>query len=228
MIIIIVLGLVMNIIHYFNFSESQKKFEFLGLILKFVAEICSSLNQVIAKYNMEKTYCSPYEMCIWLGFIELILYIIILVIFNLLQLKIAGVQYPDNFYELFDNYDMNDFIIGLILLIVDACYNIAIYVTCDYFSPFHVMIIEILNQLYSYSTIGGNIGIRILGILIVILIAFMFLVFVELIELNICNFSYNTKKNIEIRAKRDSFALEDFALYSGKDTSKDEESEEEF
>jgi uncharacterized protein YacL len=78
MIIIIVLGLVMNIIHYFNFSKSQKKFEFLGLILKFVAEICSSLNQVIAKYNMEKTYCSPYEMCIWLGFIELILYIIMI------------------------------------------------------------------------------------------------------------------------------------------------------
>ena len=228
MIIIIVLGLLMNIIHYFNFSESQKKFEFLGVILKLVSIICSSLNEVIVKYNMEKTYCSPYEICIWLGFLELIFYVIILVIFNLFQLKIAGVQYPDNFYELFDNYDINDFIICFALLIVDACYNIAIYVTLDYFTPFHIMIVDILNQLYSYTTIGGNIIIRILGSLIVSLIGFMFLVFVEIIELNLCKLSYNTKKNIETRAIRDSFVGEDYVRTSRKEILKDGVNEEEF
>ena len=32
----------------------------------------------------------------------------------------------------------------------------------------------------------------------------MFLVFVEIIELNVCNISYNTKKNIERRSQIDS------------------------
>ena len=227
MIIIIVLGLIMNIIHYFNFSESQRKFKFLDLILKLISEICASLNAVIVKYNMEKTYSSPYEVCLWLGFVELIFYIIILVIFNLLRLKIAGVQYPDNFFELFGNYDINDFLLCFILLIVNACYNIALYVTNDYFTPFHTMIIDILNELYSYSTIGGDKIISILGIIIVTLIGIMFLIFVEIIELNLCKLSHNTKKNIEIRALRDSFVGEYYIPTSGEEVLKNEEDEEE-
>ena len=140
----------------------------------------------------------------------------------MLQLKIAGVQYPDNFYELFDNYDINDFIICFGLWIVDDFYNIAIYVTLDYFTPFHIMIVDILNQLYSYTTIGGNIIIRILGFLIVSLIGFMFLVFVEIIELNFWNISYNTKKNIELRSLTDSSIENNYNININ-----DEKSEEE-
>ena len=33
-----------------------------------------------------------------------------------------------------------------------------------------------------------------------LLIAFMFFVFIEIIELNICNLSFNTQKNIGLRA----------------------------
>ena len=36
------------------------------------------------------------------------------------------------------------------------------------------------------------------------LVIFMFLVFVEIIELNACNISYNTKKNIERRSQLES------------------------
>ena len=46
---------------------------------------------------------------------------------------------------------------------------------------------------------------NILRIIIFILIVFMFLVFIEVIEINIYNLSYNTKKNIEIRSKREPF-----------------------
>ena len=35
---------------------------------------------------------------------------------------------------------------------------------------------------------------------ILILIAFMFLAFIEVIELNICNISFNTKNNIQLRS----------------------------
>ena len=50
----------MNIIHYFNFDEKETKLDPLGLSMKLVSEIFFSLNYIKVKYNMEKTYCSPY------------------------------------------------------------------------------------------------------------------------------------------------------------------------
>ena len=77
----------------------------------FVSEICFCLIYVISKYNMEKNYCSPYEICIWEGVIEFILNLICLVSFNISGLTIDGIKYPDNIKEYFENLDYNDFII---------------------------------------------------------------------------------------------------------------------
>jgi hypothetical protein len=208
MIIIIILGLIMNIIQYFNFDENENKLDPLGLSMKLVSQIFLSLNFVIAKYNMEKTYCSPYEICAWGGLIELILNIIILIIINKLKLTISDIKHPDNFYELFDNYDINDFIVCIVLILIFTFDYIVEYSTCYYLTPFHVLITSIIIEFYSYLKIDGNILINILGICILILIGFMFLIFVEVIELNICKISYNTKKNIGERAERDSFIAE--------------------
>ena len=106
MIIIICLGLLLNVIEYFKHNDVENELNFFEIFMKFLSEICLSLIIVIAKYNMEKTYCSPYEICILSGTIGLILYIIVLLVLNKLESKIYGIQYPDNFYELFDNYDI--------------------------------------------------------------------------------------------------------------------------
>ena len=54
---------------------------------------------------------------------------------------------------------------------------------------------------------------NIIGIVLLILIAFMFLIFIEVIELNVFNISYNTKKNIEIRANTESLiAMDDIVI----------------
>ena len=57
----------------------------------FVSEICFSLTIVISKYNMEKNYCSPYQICIGIGIIEFFFNLILLVSFNLTGLKIEGI-----------------------------------------------------------------------------------------------------------------------------------------
>jgi F0F1-type ATP synthase assembly protein I len=137
MIIIIILGLILNIIEYYK-SDKKNKFDALEIFLKFLVEIFMSLCIVIAKYNMEKNYCSPYEICIWEGLIELILYIIFLLIINKLELTIADVKYPDNFWELINNYDINDFWLCLLIVFVNAIYNLFIFLTCNYFTPCHV------------------------------------------------------------------------------------------
>ena len=78
-IVIISLGFGLNVIEYFKLNE-KKKIELLEITMKLLSEICLSLSMVIAKYNMEKTYSIPYEICLWDGLIALILNIIILII----------------------------------------------------------------------------------------------------------------------------------------------------
>ena len=222
MIIIIILGFILNIIKYFNLGDTNNKVDPFELSMKLLSEICLSLSMVIVKYNMEKTYCSPYEICIWEGLIGLILNIIILVIVNQLRVTISGIEYPNNFYELFDNYDINDLIICFVELIMNAIYNMVIFVTCDFFTPFHILITSIIKEFYSYLQTDGNLVLNILGICILIFIAFMFLVFVEIIELNFWNISYNTKKNIELRSLTDSSIENNYNMNIN-----DEKSEEE-
>ena len=85
MVIILILGLVLNIIEYFKSDDNTNTLDPFEISMKFLTEIFLSLSVVIIKYNLEKNYCSPYEICIWEGFLGLILYIIVLVIINKLE-----------------------------------------------------------------------------------------------------------------------------------------------
>ena len=98
MIIIIILGLGLNCIEYFKFDKEENKINISEISIKLLSEICMSVIVVISKYNMEKTYCSPYEICIWEGFIGLILHIITLVVVNKIGATIADIKYPENFF----------------------------------------------------------------------------------------------------------------------------------
>ena len=101
-------------------------------------------------------------------------------------------------------YDINDFWLCLLIVFVNAIYNLFIFLTCNYFTPCHVLIISMIHDFYFYLKINENWKLNIIGFFILLLILFMFLIFIEIIEINIFNISYNTKKNIELRAKTDS------------------------
>ena len=145
-------------------------------------------------------------------------------IINQLKLTIEDIEYPKNFFDYFDNYDINDLIESLLLIFVNCFYNIFILLTCEYFTPCHIFVIWIIKECYSYLKINENLALNILGFFVLILIAFMFLIFIEIIELNIFNISYNTKKNIDIRSKYESFIDPDNIL-AIKDEINDEEEE---
>jgi hypothetical protein len=204
MVIILILGLVLNVIEYFKSDDNTNKLDAFEILMKFLTEIFLSLSVVIIKYNLEKNYCSPYEICIWEGFLGLIIYIIVLVIINKLELTIDSIKYPDNFSELIEDYDFNDFIVCFLQIIVSCIYNISIFVTCDYFTPVHILITSIIKECYYHLKTMKNFIYNFLGIITLILIAFTFLIFIEIIELNIFKISYNTKNNIEKRSRIDS------------------------
>ena len=203
MIIIIILGFGLNITEAYK-DDTENTSSAFEITMIFISEICFSFGIVIIKYNMEKNYSNPYEICIWEGAIGFIINLICLVSFNLSGLTIDGIKYPDNIKEYLENFDYNDFIVCFTITIAHFFLNISLLLTCHYFTPTHTLIIFIIKDCHLYLRSSENVFLNISGFLILILIALAFLIFIEIIEINICNISYDTKKNIEIRSRKES------------------------
>ena len=203
MIIIIILGFGLNITEAYK-DDTENTSSAFEITMIFISEMCYSLSIVIIKYNMEKNYCGPYEVCIWEGAIGFIINLICLIAFNLSGLTIDGIKYPDNIIEYVENFNYNDFIVCFTITIAHFFVNTSLLLTCHYFTPTHTLIIFIIKDCHLYLRSSENVFLNISGFLILILIALSFLIFIEIIEINICNISYNTKKNIEIRSRKES------------------------
>ena len=203
MIIIIILGFGLNITEAYK-DDTENTSGAFEIIMIFISEICFSFGIVIIKYNMEKNYSNPYEVCIWEGAIGFIINLICLIAFNLSALTIDGIKYPDNIIEYVENFNYNDFIVCFTITIAHFFVNTSLLLTCHYFTPTHTLIIFIIKDCHLYLRSSENVFLNISGFLILILIALSFLIFIEIIEINICNISYNTKKNIEIRSRKES------------------------
>ena len=195
MIIITILGFGLNITVFLK-DDIEITSSIFQITMIFISEICFCSNYVITKYNMEKNYSGPYEVCMWEGAIGFILNLICLVVFNLSGSTINGVKYPDNIKDCLENFDYNDFIVCFAAIITYFIFNISLFLTCNYFTPFHALNIYIIKDSHLYLRLSDNVILNILSFLILILIVFAYLVFIEIIEVNICNISYNTKKNI--------------------------------
>ena len=204
MIIIIFFGIGLNVIEYLKKGEEDNKIDIIEILSKFLSEIFFSLNIVINKFNMEKNFCSPYEICLWEGLINFILFSISLLVLNVLGLTIGDIIYPDNFFDYYNNFDLNDVIVILINIFASCFYNILVLITCNEYTPCHVLSILIINESYYYFKFNENLILNIIGFVILLLLFIVFLVFIEMIEFNICEISRNTIKNISIRAGRDS------------------------
>ena len=223
MIVIVILGLGLNIITYFNFNSSKNILKPIDIFIKFISEISFCLIIVIDKYNLEKNYADVYEMCFFKGIFEFIIFSICLAVFCKYRLSVNGIKHPDNLIKYLKEFNYNDLIVCLSTIITYFIYNISVLKTNDYLTPIHILIILIINQIYNHFQTESNSVLNILSIFILLLITIMFLVFIEVIEINICSLSYNTKKNIELRARKD--CLIEFAsiTFSNDDPELDEE-----
>ncbi len=66
-------------------------------------------------------------------------------------------------------------------------------------------------------------SLNIIGFVILVFIAFLFLIFIEIIEINIFNISFNTKKNIEIRSRKESLVEFNDIIPSNEEVKTDEQ-----
>ena len=194
----IIIGILFNILSGRLSIDSIKKYYHFYLVSIFTMGLYS-LTYVLEKYYMLIKYIKSYEILFLEGIIELFLSIITLII-------TTNIGHIDNFWDYWENLDANEIIIFFgLTLIYFLDYTLILFVL-DIFTPFHVFLISIISEiiLFFYKINEMKIIIAFLSIILIILDTFMILVFIELLELNFCDLSKMTVKNIELRAHIDS------------------------
>ena len=164
------------------------------LFIRLIREILYSLSSVIDKYIMEKKYVSVYEILSAHGILTLLLFIIIAI----LDYNFWGI---DNYEEYFSNFNSTELLVIFGVLITQFGLNLFILITNRDNSPCHIFIIFVFGQLAYYVDFSGT---SIIVICCLIFILFLSLIFNEIIEINFLGLSFNTKKNIILRAKKET------------------------
>jgi hypothetical protein len=195
-IIIILTGFILDLV--FENIQNDISNHFLSLVLRFLREIIFSLVDIINKYLMDKKFCSVYEITFYSGLIGLILYGI-LSIFSYYFFKL------DDFGEYFNNFNTTEFLVCIALVITTIGFYVFQLMTNKNNTPCHIFIIHVFGHIALYLDSSTN---SIVTIICFIFILFMSLVFNEIIEINICGLSENTKRNIIKRAKIDELSME--------------------
>ena len=98
LIMIIIIGIILIIINSYD-----KEVNFLGFFITLLTEVFYSLENVICKLATDVKFSSPYQVCFWVGFFELIIFISLLIFFT--NFPISGIKYMNNFNDDYiDNY----------------------------------------------------------------------------------------------------------------------------
>ena len=197
-IVVVVLGFTYNLVSE-KFTEENFKKNYDSYLIQFMTECLISLMNVLYKYLIEKKLIISYEILFFEGLFDFLFGIITLIITT----KIGVL---DNFWDFIDQIDKKEILLIIAITVVQFLLYSIEMVIIDMFSPFHILLINIIREYILYfvyfepALIFEPIYVCV-GICFSI---FMILVFIEVVELNFCGLSYMTKKNIEIRAQLDA------------------------
>ena len=191
---------------------------FLYLLLRFLREILYSFHDVINKYIIEYKFCSVYEIALSNGIINLIL----LGIFSIINYYYLDF---DNFGEYFSNFNINELFDGLSVMIFQMPLYLCTLITNKNYTPCHIFIIFVFGQIGIYIDFSKN---SIIVIICLVSILFLSLIFNEIIEINVCGLSDNTKKEIILRAENENEELNIVPKDTISENSNDEDIEMEY
>ena len=193
----------------------------------FICAICSFLNSLLTVYIkglMEYKYFTPYKACYIYGLINLIISTIAYIIASFIpcESNICKASFNGKYYFA---QILNIFSIpGLFLFIIYLLQGFMLALNYNVIYEFSVFHSFLVIQLYQILTMKSDEeGDYILIIIQFLIGIFFILVFLEIIEINICNISYNTKLNISKRAIND----EELLTVTDEGNCEEEEMEEE-
>ena len=200
------LGFIKFIIKYYDVGWGRF---FLHLIIHIIYSFFKSLLTVYIKRLMEYKYMSPYEICYKFGLINAIIMTIVNIIASFFPCVNSSCVVIYNKKRYFANILGLFSIPGLFMFIIFILKAIALvleYKIILYYTVCHSFLIIQLTEFLETSSIkhmkNSNIYLAV-TLTIFVLSIFIIITFLEIIEINICRLSHNTKLNIDNRAYND-------------------------
>ena len=176
----------------------------INIIKDLLLEISLCFSLVINKYIMDYKFCSPFELCFYIGFFELILIGILHIFFYFFKYK-----YINDFKEYNRIVNLKDIFIIVLYLLLNFIFNLTQLIAIKKYNSFISLIIIVVTEI-GFLLFKTN---KIWEICFIILVAcialFTTLVFNEIIEINCIGLQKKTKKNLELIARSESDDLND-------------------
>ena len=213
-------------------NVSDIKIFWIVLLLTVIFALFISVNIGYSKFLIDKKYFSIYKTCYTFGFINVPIILLTVLIYTFIPYECEDEEncYIFKIGTFFSELLSLNIIIYFIFSIFCGLLGILINNILSFYSPFNLtlpfslsfFIIDIVMKIYNLNSTTDiilNILIFIIDIFEIILI----LVFLEVIELNFCGLSENTKNNIKLRSISETANL----LNNEDDDNKSDDSNEE-
>ena len=200
-VVIIICGVGLNSIQSLNFKEN-----FIDIFKDVLLEMCKSFSFVLEKYVMDYQFCSPYELCFYIGFFEMIIIGICHIFFYFFKNK-----YINDLKEYYKIVNFKEICIIIILLFLNFIYNLMLLIAIKKYNAFCSLIIIVIYEIgLAFFKINKAWEFCVLTIIAVISL-FISLIFNEIIEINCFGLQNKTKKNLEKIAQIELRVKSDFS-----------------
>ena len=205
----VIFGIILNAIT----TEDQGHLIY-SFVFIFYVEISYTSEIVLSKYLMDTLFMTPFEITYMEGIFGFIVNSIFLIVATnnelinpplMIQLakhcEYEGKTYVDNFYAYWDEFKGAEVAAFIIQMFFRIVFNLTGHFISRDLTPSHIIFLEMIGDIM--SAFQGDFDWKKLGSLIIILIEmFLLLIFTEIIEINLWDLNYNTKKNIDKREKK--------------------------
>ena len=204
LVMIIIIGIILISINYYN-----KEITFWHVIITLVTEIFFSLEFVFCKLTMDHKFSSPYEICMHIGFLELIIFTLLLILSTNIPISSSesmnhlNNEYIDNFFIYIRKFNWKELLIFIFCMLLRGNFILFGFITVDHFTPSHIVLIIIIGECSAFFLDPADWKLYVKIFFFIILIFFV-LIFVEILELNIFGLQNNTKKNIINRSESEN------------------------
>ena len=186
------------------------------LIFIVLGNCCFSFEIIFEKRIIETTFISIYKLCFFLGLTTFCYNLIISLISTVIAKSLdKGTKMREHFFD-YSNYfnDVNNIISEIFLIFIfiifNGLYNILQFVTIKFLSPYHTLITQLILALYMTvinKITGEKISLHtfIFAVIFHIICFLVLFIFIEILQLNFCGISKDTKFHIGIRSDDDKY-----------------------
>jgi hypothetical protein len=203
-IVLVLLGLSKLLIRI-TFLQINYNFILMSFLLEFITAIIYGYLKGLMKYKFFSIYKCNYLP----GLINIVIIIICYFSFGN---EINNFINQTNNKNISIKFNVSNIIFSILTLIGSTFYGLFMNQILNNYTIFHIFLpLNLLNFLYlinDTAQIKDNLIEYVLLIIIDFFEFIIMLVFLELIEINLCSLSYNTKENIRKRANKESSDLD--------------------